>query len=197
MDFKPGVCPQPVKGGHLTDLLKLLRVCMCTYLSTFFFLSTFSFFLSSIYLPTYISVYSISAYLCLFPYLCYLSYSSISYLMVLNIHAIIMLTVCASLCVWLLCSLHLYFVNRLCLSKLLFLNDVYLQKALIYIHKICDNCTSEGNSEITLFDVNKKITYLLDEFLTLQTQICNTASQQIASLRDRILQVVTVACQVC
>jgi len=91
----------------------------------------------------------------------------------------------------------IYFHFRLCLSKRLFLNDVYLQKALVFIHKLCDDCTSEGKSEITLFYVDKKVTYLLDEFLSLQAQICNTAVQQLASLQDCILQVVTVACQVC
>lgn len=66
----------------------------------------------------------------------------------------------------------------------------------MYIHYMCDSCTNEGSSRIVLFEVNRKITYDLDNFLDMQDQQCHKASQKILSLHESITETVLHACQV-
>ena len=76
------------------------------------------------------------------------------------------------------------------------MTNLYLQKALMYIHYICDCCTNENDSRIVLFEVNGKVTYDLKEFLDMQDQQCLKASQQILSLQKNITKTILCACQV-
>ena len=95
---------------------------------------------------------------------------------------------------------HFYVCNcyssRECLIGLLFVTNVYLQKALMYIHYMCDCCTNENASRIVLFEVDRKITYDLVDFLNIQDQQCLKASQQILSLQKSIAKTILYACQV-
>lgn len=88
------------------------------------------------------------------------------------------------------------FLSRECLIGLLFVTNVYLQKALMYIHYMCDCCINDNTSRIALFEVNRKVTYSLAEFLDVQDQQCQKASQQILSLQMKITKAILCACQV-
>ena len=79
---------------------------------------------------------------------------------------------------------------------LLFVSNVYLQKALMYIHYICDCCINENTSRIALFEVNRNVTYDLAEFLDAQDQQCQRASQQISSLQMKITKTILYASKV-
>lgn len=79
---------------------------------------------------------------------------------------------------------------------LLFMTNVFLHKALMYIHYICDSCVNENDSRIVLFQVDKNVTYDLVDFLEIQNQQCYKASQQILSLQKKITQTILYACQV-
>ena len=103
------------------------------------------------------------------------------------------------LCIYVL--LYIIFVcncysSRECLISLLFVTNVYLQKALMYVHYICDSCTNGNPSRIVLFEVDRKITYDVVDFLDIQDQQCLKASQQILSLRKTITKTILYACQV-
>ena len=79
---------------------------------------------------------------------------------------------------------------------LLFVTNVYLQEALMYIHYICDCCINENASRIVLFELDRKISYNLVDFLDIQDQQCHKASQQILSLQKKITQTILYSCQV-
>jgi len=80
--------------------------------------------------------------------------------------------------------------------SLLFVTNVYLQKALMYIHYICNCCVNESTSKIVLFEANRKVTYNLVDFLNIQDQQCHIASEQLLSLQKSITNSVLYACQV-
>ena len=90
----------------------------------------------------------------------------------------------------------MFVFSRNCLVGLLFVTNLYLQKALMYIHYICDCCTNENASKIVLFEVNGKVTYDLEEFLDMQDHQCLKASQQILLLQKNIAKTILCACQV-